>query len=160
MSILFLLALLSAIIVLPSLLFGAISDIRTRKFPKAYWKYTAPLAGLVTILMYLMLISDGQYFYAMYIAVPSVAIAFAALFMGYRFGSGGDWLAVAYVSVLCPAFILSTCFFGMIVALIQSAYAVYRRDDLDPFQFRSIPFAVAILVGFCISLVVTIPFNL
>ncbi len=160
MSIPFILSIIAALCILPTLVAGAISDVRSRTFPKAYWKYTAPTAGIVVFMQYLVMVSDRDYSTVGILLAISVALSLAFYFIGLRFGSGGDWRALIYISIISPALILTFWFFMMVVAFVQSIYETLKPEDGKPVLFRTIPFAVAICVGYAVAVGFTVFQNL
>lgn len=145
-------SILAALCIIPTLLYGAYSDIKTRTFPKEYWVWTRIVSGFFCILMYVAMLQEGLYFYVGALLVISCFTSLFFLFMGLRFGSGGDWRAMCYVAWLTPLLVVQTFLLSMLVAVFQSVYEMSKPISEVPREFRSIPFAVSILVGFVLSL--------
>lgn len=136
------------------LLAGAWSDYKTRTFPERYWVFPSRIAGFFLFVSYLLMIADGLYWQTALLVVCSVVAAVFFAFMGYRFGSGGDWRALIYISLLAPIVLLTfTFWFALgVMSLLVAGYTLAKQDDpLHPFE-RHIPWALAICVGYCVTL--------
>jgi len=82
-------------------------------------------------------------------------------YMGLNFGSGGDWRALIYIALVCPALIIQTVVFALVTGALMAVYFMTQpEDELDPVPFRSIPFAMAILVGFVVAIVFSVAMGL
>jgi hypothetical protein len=147
MSIPFIISLLASICLIPVLYAGARSDVKTRTFPKDYWVYAFP-AGIFTIMQYTWMIFDGDIWEVTGLIGISIAFSLFFVFMGLRFGSGGDWRALMYIALISPALIIQTC----ILSLIAGAVLVFWYIGVSPkgtdLRVITIPFAVAILAGY------------
>lgn len=136
------------------LLAGAWSDHKTRTFPEQYWVFPSRVAGFFLFISYLLMIADGLYWQTALLVVCSVVAAVFFAFMGYRFGSGGDWRALIYISLLAPT-VLFTFTFWVALGIMSLLVAVYtlenQNDSLHPFK-RQIPWSLAICVGYCVTL--------
>jgi len=100
------------------------------------------------------MIADGLYWQTALLVVCSVVAAVFFAFMGYRFGSGGDWRALIYISLLAPIVLLTfTFWFALgVMSLLVAGYTLAKQDDpLHPFE-RHIPWSLAICVGYCVTL--------
>ena len=154
MQLYFILATIAALCIVPTLIAGARKDVKTRTFPSAYWSITGKVAGLFLVLSYLLMIADGLYWQTALLVVCSVVAAVFFAFMGYRFGSGGDWRALIYISLLAPIVLLTfTFWFALgVMSLLVAGYTLAKQDDpLHPFE-RHIPWSLAICVGYCVTL--------
>ena len=154
MQLYFILATIAALCIVPTLIAGARKDVKTRTFPSAYWNITGKVSGLFLILSYLLMIADGLYWQTALLVVCSVVAAVFFAFMGYRFGSGGDWRALIYISLLAPIVLLTfTFWFALgVMSLLVAGYTLAKQDDpLHPFE-RHIPWSLAICVGYCVTL--------
>ena len=154
MQLYFILATIAALCIVPTLIAGVWKDVKTRTFPSAYWSITGKVAGLFLVLSYLLMIADGLYWQTALLVVCSVVAAVFFAFMGYRFGSGGDWRALIYISLLAPIVLLTfTFWFALgVMSLLVAGYTLAKQDDpLHPFE-RHIPWSLAICVGYCVTL--------
>jgi Flp pilus assembly protein protease CpaA len=151
-------AIIAALYIIPTLIAGAISDIRIRTFPKEYWVWTRIASGFFCILMYLGMLSEGLYFYAGALLVISCFTSLFFLFMGIRFGSGGDWRAMCYIAWLTPLLVVPTFLLSLLVAVFHAMYEMNINMSGTPREFRSIPFAVSIFFGFILSLLLTLTY--
>lgn len=141
-------------IILIPLIRGAIADVKTRTFPKEYWRGCDKIAGLFAVIMYLLMIAKGEFYLAATLLILSVIawIVFAAV--GYRYGGGGDWRALIYCAVIAPL-IFFTLYFWILFCLISIALGFFelsRKSDKHIFE-RHIPWAVAICLSFVITLI-------
>ena len=104
--------------------------------------------------------SNGFYELLFVLITGSIVCAVICLVIGYRYGSGGDWRAMAYISILTPwllpAFVVSTMIFSFIIAIVA---LIRPSDELDPVFTRHIPFALAILLGYIAALLIHISGN-
>ena len=142
---------------IPALVAGAISDIRNRTFPAEYWEWPAKIGGIATIITYLAMIAEGWYIWVGALILLSLLSSIFFYYMGINFGSGGDWRALIYIALVCPALIIQTFIFSLVTGALMAVYSLTQPEDpLDPIPFRSIPFAVAILVGFVVAIVVSV----
>lgn len=139
---------------IPALICGALSDIRSRTFPSEYFDgWPVKIGGIITIITYMCMIAYGWYIWVGLLIALSLVASLFFYYMGLNFGSGGDWRALIYIALLCPAFIIQTVVFSLVVGGMLAIYAMTQPDDeLDPLPFRNIPFAVAILVGFIVAM--------
>lgn len=130
----------SALIILVPLVRGAISDIKTRTFPKEYWVLPSRAAGFFTVLTYLLLLMDKDYALILVMAVISIVFGSVLYILGMQCGSGGDYRALIYISILTPTLALvavpMAAVYGIVLVL------GYRARGL------SAPWAVGILAGF------------
>jgi hypothetical protein len=144
-------AIAASLVIIPSLIAGAYSDYKTRTFPKEYWRWTAPVGGFVTIFLYLIMIADGLWMIPMFLIIISVVVSIVCYYMGLNFGSGGDWRALIYISLITPWLIVATVVASVIVGGVLAIFSLVRKDNPDPLMFRNIPFAVAILIGYFVA---------
>jgi hypothetical protein len=147
---------LSGMCLIPALVSGAISDFRDRTFPFKYWEWPAKIGGIVTFIAYLYMYSSGWYSWIVWLILVSVVLSLVFYAMGLRFGSGGDWRALIYIALICPLLIIQTCVFSIFAGSVLAIWVMMNRDDLVPAQYRSVPFAVAILAGFLVSMLMAI----
>ena len=145
------LAILAMVCLIPTLIAGAISDYRTRTFPKEYWKYTAPIGGFFTFLCYMVMLSEGQLVLVAALVVQTFIIVTFCLFMGYRYGSGGDWRAMAYIAAISPRIAFATIVLSVVFGAIMAMVQLCRKDNLSIFE-KSIPFAIPICLAYIVSL--------
>lgn len=61
-----------------------------------------------------------------------------------------------YIALICPLLIIQTCVFSIFAGSVLAIWVMMNRDDLVPAQYRSVPFAVAILAGFLVSMLMAI----
>jgi len=164
MEILAILMICSALCIIPILAAGALVDIRERRFPKEYWNsWVVKVAGLFTTFSYLVMIADGNWYHVVCYVAISIVLALAFYGAGIRFGAGGDWRALIYIVVICPWLIAGTIVFSLIVGFAMAiGYLIIPKDPLDqtPIFARTIPFAVAIVIGYMASLALFILQNI
>mgnify|MGYP007100140127 CR=1 FL=1 len=142
--------LISACMILPILVAGAIKDVQARLFPKSYWDtLTVKIAGTATLVLYLMLVASGMWQVAVTMFGISVFMCLVFYYMGLRFGSGGDYRALMYVSFFCPQMILVTTVFSVVLGVIQ---VIMTRV----FSEKPVPWAVSILLAFISTMIVDI----
>lgn len=150
----FKLAVLAALCIIPTLFAGAVRDVTDRKFPAKYWEWwPVKAAAIVVFIEYLVIISDRNYTLAISLFAISIVAALVCLFVGYRYGSGGDWRAAAYVAIISPWLMPAFIIFGILAAFCLAAYIVIRPDEKLPVPYRTVPFAVAIFVGYVMAIV-------
>lgn len=152
----------SALCLMPILVKGAISDIKTRRFPKAYWdSLLVNLGGIITIIFYLYAIAEGYWFTVTLLLILSASCMLLFNYLGLAFGSGGDWRALIYISAVCPFFIVQTVLFSLLASLPMVVYETLKQsDNLEPVLFRTVPFAVAILGGLIMAILCNIAFGI
>jgi len=146
---------LSALFVLSALIPGALSDIKTRTFPAKYWEWPSRVAGVCTIMLYLTMISTGNLEYVAVIIALSIVATLACFFCGYRFGSGGDWRALAYIALLTPWLFLGCIFWSLLSGFFIAIYTLLTNKEAHLLK-ANIPFAVAILIEYCFALAIFI----
>ena len=140
---------------------GAKSDLSNRTFPKEYFdKNIVYICGFFTAITYLSLIASGFWGKAVVYFFISVIAAIVFWFMGLRFGSGGDWRAMIYIALFSPFILLSTCIITFFSSAILAVYSVWRCDDNTPRLYRTVPFAVAIFVGYVAAVCIFVISNL
>lgn len=143
----------AAILVVIPLARGALSDIRIRKFPVVYWYGFTHVAGIFTVLAYLVYLTKDPVLVAAY-ALLSVIFTAACYAMGIRYGSGGDWRALMYCALLAPlitfnlVFWLSFCIISIAIAVL----VLMQESKVHVFE-RHIPWSVAIFAAFVVSTV-------
>jgi hypothetical protein len=155
MSIPFILSILAALCIVPTLIAGAISDYKTRTFPADYWKYAGKVAGFFVFLEYCMMVSSGQWIEVLILLGVSIVASAFFFFMGIRYGSGGDWRAMIYIAWIAPAMLAIICVFSLAVGFMQAIDALRVKSDV-PIIMRNVPYAVAICGGFVIAIMFTI----
>jgi hypothetical protein len=155
MTIPFILSILAALCVIPILVAGAMSDIKTRTFPKEYWVCAIP-AGVFTTMQYLWMIVDGQIWDVTGLLGISIASIIIFLFMGLRFGSGGDWRALMYIGIISPVLIVQTCILSLFAGVALALWYLGTVPKGTKIISITIPFAVAILAGYTSALVIWI----
>ena len=145
---------IAGIFVAIALIRGAITDIKIRRFPKEYWGISSKLGILFAFIGYGIMIASGKPATAILFIVASVVAALVFIGIGYRFGSGGDWRALAWTVVISPMVFFSVSFL-LLLLLMSLALAIWVLGQKGERHFfeRTIPWAVAICGAYCISLV-------
>lgn len=149
-----LMQLIAAVILLVPLIRGAASDIRTRIFPKEYWSLPAKIAGVFTILMYILAMAYYKDLAWIGVCLGASLIAATILYaIGIRYGSGGDCRALIYCAIIAPL-VFFTPEFIVLLCLISIALAFYElsKESSEHIFQRHIPWAVAICGAFIITL--------
>lgn len=136
----------AAICLIPALIHGTISDLKTRTFPKTYWKPYFEIAGVFTILSYLVLLAKGDLFLIGVQLAISIISTIIFSFMGFRFGSGGDWRAFIIIAWVAPELIVTTVLFSLLYGSIQSVYSLIKHGE-DPPYCVHVAYTLAILSG-------------
>ena len=155
MSIPFLLSILAALCMLPILAAGAYSDIKTRTFPKSYWKYVG-IPGVFVALQYLVMAVEGLLWNVIILlGISLVALGFC-MFMGLRYGSGGDWRALMYIGIISPVFFVQACILSLIFGAIIAVWILGMVPQGSNWKIVSVPFAVAILAGYIGAVILAI----
>ena len=147
---------LAALCIIPTLFFGAVSDVKWRMFPKDYWNWPAKIAGVIVFIEYLVMLSNHEYADAAILIAISIICSIIFYSCGLAFGSGGDWRALIYIVWITPALIFGTLFFALIIGAVQGVYALMQpEDEIEPvpIAFRTIPFAIAICGGYICAIV-------
>jgi hypothetical protein len=144
---------------LPILIAGAISDIKTRTFPKAYWKGNILIPAAVVMFQYMTMIQSSQFYLIGLSAGIALISWIVCAFMGIRYGSGGDWRALMYIGIISPLLMLSTVVIALFAGAIMGilAWGAVPKGT-NPLKI-TIPFAVAILIGYAGSLMIFIYVN-
>ena len=150
------LLLIGAFVIMPTLIAGAISDLKTRTFPKEYWNYTRTGAGIFVGLAYCLMVANGQWQDVVILLIISGLASLFFLFMGLRFGSGGDWRAMIYIAWISPWLLITSCVFIGVIAVVQSILTMSKKEGGAPRYFREIPFAIAIAVGFYVAVIYSV----
>ena len=156
MLVVFLLQIIAALCILPSLIYGAISDYKTRTFPKKYWNYTLKAAGVAVFIQYLTMLAFGDYATLGYYLIISILGFLFCWFMGLRYGSGGDWRALGYIALISPAILANTAILSLLAGAALAVYVMGAEKSDVPHAFRTVPFAVAILVGYAATLLLMV----
>ena len=145
---------IAGIFVAVTLIRGAITDVKTRRFPKEYWNISSKLGILFAFIGYGIMIASDKPATAVLFIVASVIAALIFIGIGYRFGSGGDWRALAWTVVISPMVFFSIPFL-LLLLLMSFAIAIWvlgQKGEKHVFE-RTIPWAVAICGAYCITLV-------
>lgn len=142
---------------IPPLVWGARSDIRTRRFPASYWYPWIYIAGFFTALSYILMIVQGEYIAVSQYLVISVIAGCACFAMGIQFGSGGDWRAFMFIALATPFYFLQTFGLSLIAGAVQGVVELLRARSNGKHVFEvTIPWAVGICVAFCLAVLVAI----
>ena len=136
----------SALCIIPILIKGAISDWKTRTFPKELWdSILLKCSGIFTTFAYGYLFANNMWGTAIAVLAASLVTALVFAFVGIRFGSGGDMRALMWIAIESPILVPMTLLVGAIVSLILAIYALSKRT--------TVPLAVAILIGYIGSII-------
>ena len=169
MSIPFLLSILAAVCVIPILIAGAYSDIKTRTFPKAYWKYIG-IPGVFVALQYLVMSSiiysycirgnpqagEGLFWDVIILLGISLVTMGFCMFMGLRYGSGGDWRALMYIGIISPAFFVTTGVLSLIFGAGIAVWVLGMVPKGTDWKTVDVPFSVAICAGYVSAVVIAV----
>jgi len=155
MSIPFLLSILAAVCVIPILIAGAYSDIKTRTFPKAYWKYIG-IPGVFVALQYLVMVGEGLFWDVIILLGISLVTMGFCMFMGLRFGSGGDWRALMYIGIISPAFFVTTGVLSLIFGAGIAVWVLGMVPKGTDWKTVDVPFSVAICAGYVSAVVIAV----
>jgi hypothetical protein len=155
MTIPFMISIVAALCTIPVLFAGAMSDIKTRTFPKEYWTYAIP-AGVFVVMQYTWMILDGLIWDVTGLLGISIASILVFSFMGLRFGSGGDWRALMYIGMISPALIIQTCILSLFAGVALALWYLGITPKGTRVISITIPFAVAILAGYAGALIIRI----
>lgn len=155
MSIPFLLSILAAVCVIPILIAGAYSDIKTRTFPKAYWKYIG-IPGVFVALQYLVMAGEGLFWDVIILLGISLVTMGFCMFMGLRFGSGGDWRALMYIGIISPAFFVTTGVLSLIFGAGIAVWVLGMVPKGTDWKTVDVPFSVAICAGYVSAVVIAV----
>lgn len=137
---------LAALPVAATLFFGAWYDVQNRIFPKEYWNVSAKVSGFFTLIMYMLLLSERDYLQIVTLLVTSAVFATVFYVIGMRAGSGGDYRALIYASILTPALIAITAILAALFGIVQVLYATVKKDR------RNAPWAVSIALAYAVSI--------
>jgi hypothetical protein len=150
---------LAALCIVPTLFFGAVSDVKWRIFPKDYWNWPGKIAGIIVFIEYLVMVSNQEYASVGFLLGISIILSVIFYTCGLVFGSGGDWRALIYIVWITPTLIAGTVFFALIIGAVQGVYAMLQpEDEIEPapIMFRTVPFAVAICGGYICAIILGI----
>ena len=154
-----LLLILAACCMIPILTAGAISDLKTRTFPKSYWKGNVLVPAAFVMFQYLVMIMAGEFYMIGLSIIIAITSGLSCAFMGLRYGSGGDWRALMYIGIISPLLMLPTVVLSLIVGLVIVIFEYgMLPKGTNPLKV-TIPFAVAILAGYVGSLLIFIYTN-
>ena len=148
-------ALAASLCLIPSLYHGAKQDLHEFKFSESHFKtdLIKIAFGFLALTYVCMFIDELSTMVAMMVGMSLIGwVVFS--FIGFRFGNGGDWRAMMYIAAITPFLLFSSMIVIGICAMIQAIVWVARKDILVPPMFRKIPFALSILVGYVIAVVV------
>jgi hypothetical protein len=137
-------AIISQLILLPSLIYGAWYDFQSRKFPAKLWSATAPIGLFFTIVMYLLLIASAQWTLIMALLFVSAILSVTFYILAVRFGSGGDYRALWTIAIICPTIAITTTILALVFGVVQVVIMVFTK--------KSAPWAVSILAAFIIAM--------
>lgn len=141
-----------ALLVIPTLLFGAIEDWKYRTFSKQLWKIPRTITGIITIGMYLLLLVTGNIVTIITLLVTSGILALLFYVLALRFGSGGDYRALIYLSLLTPSFAVLTIILSFIIGMVQGILTLLTEGTKGFFK-RKVPWAVGICSAYIITVV-------
>jgi uncharacterized membrane protein len=145
---------LAAACLIPSLYRGAVQDLKEFKFAEIHFdSLWVNVAIVLVIASYVSLVIDGVWLLAGELLFLSLAASLLFSFIGFRYGRGGDWRALCFVSWIAPFMLLQVLVASALCAFVQGIYWMARTDIDTPPMFRQIPFAVSILCGYVIALV-------
>ncbi len=149
MSVLDLLALISAGIVSVALLHGAYWDIKTRTAPKEIWWRVLPFALFFTFLWYCLTFAQNGLNGVLGTFLISMILCPVAMWMGYRMGSGGDWRALYFVALITPFFAPLTWLLAVVLGVLQVLLDKIRKAPQESAWMVSIAlaFVCAILIS-------------
>jgi hypothetical protein len=138
---------ISAVTVFTALVYGLVMDIHTRTFPKWIWKYVLLPASVCTILWYIILYYQQGFAAVLPTFLTSVIFCTFCWVMAYKMGSGGDWRALFYISLLTPWFADTTLFLSCLYGILQVCIDKFRGSKLGSAWMVSITLAFITSVG-------------
>ncbi len=139
----------ASLLILPILVAGAVSDYKTRTFPKDYWNNRlAKFAIIFTSGMYVSLMISQDIVLIITYAITSVTFSVIFLFFAYRYGSGGDYRALWYIALISPALIVVTAVLAVAFGIINviTEFILHGTEG-----FEKVPWAVSILAAYVIA---------
>lgn len=154
MSVLDLLALISAGIVSIALLHGAYWDIKTRTAPKEIWWKVLPFALFFTFLWYCLTFAQNGFNGVLGTFLISAILCPFTVFMGYRMGNGGDWRALFYIALLVPFYAVIAWLLAAVFGVLQVLIDKMRMTKLE-YAKRKTAWMISITVGFVLAIVLT-----
>ena len=145
---------LAAICLIPSLYRGAVQDLKEFKFSESHFDSLWINAAIVfDVLMYISLLIEGSWMLAIEWLMLSIIASLIFLFIAFRYGGGGDWRALIFISWIAPFMLISVILASAVCGVVQAIYWVARTDIDTPPMYRKIPFALSIFAGYLISLI-------
>lgn len=145
-------AILAAICLIPSLYRGAVQDLKEFKFSAEHFNSLWVNAGaILVILAYVAFLLEGLWLIPVEFIILSVIASLIFTFAGFRFGGGGDWRALSYISWIAPFMLINVICLSAICGIVQAFIWISRRDIEIPPMYRKIPFAVSIFAGFVLA---------
>ena len=145
---------LAAICLIPSLYRGTIQDLKEFKFSEIHFNSLWINGAFVfDVLMYTSLLSEGLWLLAVEFFALSVAASLIFLFIGFRYGGGGDWRALIFITWIAPFMLIQVLFVSAVCGIVQAVYWLMRPDIDTPPLFRKIPFTLSIFAGYLIALI-------
>jgi hypothetical protein len=137
------LVLISALCILPAVITGAATDWRKRKFPAFLWNWPSKISGIFTFLLYVYSLAYQQYVYAAGLAFISLVFFITFIYLERGMGSGGDYRALRYASVLLPTLIIQIIIVALLVGILQVILARVRHTTA--------PWAIGICIAILIA---------
>ena len=145
---------LAAICLIPSLYRGTIQDLKEFKFSEIHFNSLWINGAFVfDVLMYTSLLSEGLWLLAVEFFALSVAASLIFSFIGFRYGGGGDWRALIFITWIAPFMLIQVLFVSAVCGIVQAVYWLMRTDIDTPPLFRKIPFTLSIFAGYLIALI-------
>ena len=145
---------LAAICLIPSLYRGTIQDLKEFKFSEIHFNSLWINGAFVfDVLMYTSLLSEGLWLLAVEFFALSVAASLIFLFIGFRYGGGGDWRALIFITWIAPFMLIQVLLVSAVCGIVQAVYWLMRPDIDTPPLFRKIPFTLSIFAGYLIALI-------
>ena len=144
---------LAAICLIPSLYRGTIQDLKEFKFSEIHFdSLWINSAFVFDVLMYASLLSEGLWLLGVEFFAVSVAASLIFLFIGFRYGGGGDYRALIFIAWIAPFMLIDVILASAVCGIVQAVYWLMRTDIDTPPMYRKIPFALSIFAGYLISL--------
>lgn len=137
------LVLISALCILPAVITGAATDWRKRKFPAFLWNWPAKISGFFTFMLYAYSFAYQQYLYAAGLVFISFVFFITFYVLTLRMGSGGDYTALMYASVLLPTLIVEIVLAALAVGILQVVIARVTKNTA--------PWAIGICIAILIA---------
>jgi hypothetical protein len=157
----FILTVLAAACLVPSLYKGAVQDMKEFRFSEKHFdSLWINAAFILLILAYLLMFCEGMWYTIVSWAVLSIVATLIFLFIAFRYGGGGDWRAMIYIVWIAPFFMFHTLIAIGLCGIAQAGYWVIKPDESVPRMFRKVPFAVSIFWGYVIGVIFFVLTNL